>query len=105
MHVAVLKLLQSLRLSFQKVSLVRVPSSQNRHTDLLATLASASEECIPDDFVELLEQLSIEWRTVVGVASVEMPSWLDPYVVFLSYGSLLINGKEAKKVRRTLSRF
>ena len=44
-------------------------------------------------FVELLEQSSIERWTVVGVASTEMSSWLDPYVLFLSNGSLLTNGK------------
>jgi len=56
-------------------------------------------------FVELLEQPSIERRTVVGVALAEMLSWLDPYVVFLSDGSLLTNGKEVEKVRRTSSHF
>lgn len=45
-----LKLFQSLQLSFQKVSVVRVPRSKNSYTDLLATLASSSEECILDDF-------------------------------------------------------
>ena len=56
-------------------------------------------------FVELLEQLSIKRWTVVGVALAETSSWLDPYVAFLFDGSLLTNGKEAEKVRRTSSCF
>ena len=101
-----LKLFQSLRLSFQKVSVVRVSRSQNSHVNSLATLALSSEESIPRMiFVELLEQLSIERQTMVGVASAKTPSWMDPYITFLSDGSLPTNEKEAEKVRRTSSHF
>lgn len=79
-----LKLLQLLRSSFRKVSVARVPKSQNSHADSLATLALSSDESIPQMiFVELLEQLSIERQTVVGVISLETPSWMDPYVTFI----------------------
>jgi len=56
-------------------------------------------------FVELLGQPSIEQRAVVAAASVVEPSWLDPYIVFLSDGSLPTDVKEAKKVRRTSAHF
>ena len=70
-----LKLFQSLRSSFQKISVVKVLRSQNSHADSLATLASSSKEFIPQMiFVELLMQPSIKQRTMVGVALAETPS-------------------------------
>ena len=85
--------------------MVRVPRSQNSHTDLLATLASSLDNCIPCIItVELLEQPSIE-QTVIAAASKLELSWLDPYIAFLSDRSLLNNVKEVKKVRRTAARF
>ena len=42
---------------------------------------------------------------MVGVVLVETPSWLDPYVAFLSDGSLPVDGKDAEEVRRTSSLF
>lgn len=42
---------------------------------------------------------------MVRVASIETPSWMDPYVTFLSDRSLPIDGKEAEKMRRTSSHF
>ena len=55
--------------------------------------------------VELLEQPSIEQQTMIEVTSKEEPSWLDPYVAFLSNRSLLMDDNEAKKVQRTSARF
>lgn len=101
-----LKIFESLRAGFQKVSVVRVPSSQNSHTDLLATLASSLDDCIPRIItVELLEQPSIEQQTMIAAASKLELSWLDPYIAFPSNGSLLNNVKEVKKVWRTAARF
>lgn len=86
--------------------MVRVLRTQNSHADSLATMASSSDECIPRMiFVELLEQPSIEQQAVVAVASISESSWLDPYVDFLSDGSLPTNAKEAKKVWRMSGRF
>ena len=86
--------------------MVRVPSSQNSHTDLLATLASSLDDCIPRIItVELLEQPSIEQQTMIAAASKLELSWLDPYIAFLSNGSLLNNVKEVEKVWRTAARF
>ena len=42
-----LKLFEALRAAFQKVSMVKIPRSQNSHVDSLAPLASSSDECIP----------------------------------------------------------
>ena len=83
-----------------------MPRSQNSHVDSLATLASSSDDFIPRMIlVELLEQPSIEQQTMIAVTSKEEPSWLDPYVAFLSNRSLLMDDNEAKKVQRTSARF
>lgn len=42
-----LKLFGSLQVNFKKVSMVRMPRSQNSQADSLSTLASSSNECIP----------------------------------------------------------
>ena len=56
-------------------------------------------------FVELLERPSIEHRPIVALALMPESSWLDPYISFLSDGSLPANGKEAEKVQRTSAHF
>jgi len=51
-----LKLYGALQAGFQKVSVVRIPRSQNSHADSFETLASSLDECVPRMiFVELLE--------------------------------------------------
>lgn len=42
-----LKLFGSLQVNFEKVNMVRMPRSQNSHANSLSTLASPSNECIP----------------------------------------------------------
>lgn len=42
-----LKLFGSLQVNFEKVNMIRMPRSQNSHADSLSTLASSSNECIP----------------------------------------------------------
>ena len=55
--------------------------------------------------VELLEQPSIEHRTIIASTTVSESSWMDPYISFLSDGSLPTDSKELEKVRRTSTRF
>ena len=51
-----LKLFGVLQSNFREVNMVRESRSQNSHVDLVATLASLLDECIPQViFVELLE--------------------------------------------------
>ena len=101
-----LKMFESLWVDLQKVSVVRVSRSQNRHADSLARLASSLDDCISHMItVELLEQPSIEQWTVIMAASKLGPSWLDPYVAYLSDGSLPNDIKEDEKVQRTTACF
>ena len=101
-----LKLFEALRAAFQKVSMVKIPRSQNSHVDSLATLASSSDKCIPRMIsIELLEQPSIKHHAIVASTTVVEPSWMDPYISFLFDGSLPIDSKELEKVRRTSAHF
>ena len=86
-------------MAFQKVSVVRIPRSENSHVDSLAPLASSSNECIPRMIsTELLEQLSIKHHAIEASTTVLEPSWMDPYISFLSDGSLPTDSKESEKV-------
>lgn len=101
-----LKLFRALQPVLQKVSVVRVPRSQNRHVNSLATLASLSDEGVPQMIsMELLERPSIEHPMVFVLASMPGPSWMDPYLSFLSNRSLLNDPKELEKLRRKSSCF
>ena len=55
--------------------------------------------------VELLEQPSIEHRAIIASTTVSESSWMDPYISFLSDGSLPTDLKELEKVRRTSAHF
>ena len=101
-----LKLFGALRVGFQKVSVVWILRSQNSNVDSLATLASSSDECIPRMIsIELLEKPSIKHRVIVASTTMLEPSWLDPYISFLSNGSLPTDSKELEKVWRTSAHF
>ena len=70
-----LKLFGALRAAFQKVSVVRIPRSQNIHADSLATLVLSSDECIPlMIYVELLEYPIIKHHAIVALTMVPKPS-------------------------------
>ena len=55
--------------------------------------------------VGLLEQPSIKQQSLVVATSKMEPSWLDPYIAFLSDESLSREVEEAEKVWRTSARF
>lgn len=101
-----LKLLGILQACFRKVSVTRVLRSPNSHSNSLTTLASSLDERVLQMIsIELLEQSSIEHRPVVELVSLSEPSWIDPYVSFLTDGSLPTDTKKAEKVQRTSSHF
>lgn len=101
-----LRMYESLQADFQKVSVVKLPRSQNSHADSLATLASSLNNCMPRMItMEMLEQPSIEPQVMVAASSELGPSWMDPYIAFLLNKSFSNDVKEAEKVRRTAARF
>lgn len=95
-----LRMFESLRTNLQKVSVVRVPRSQNSHTYSLATLASSLDNCITRMIsMEMLEQPSTEPQVVVATSSKIEPSQLDTYIAFLSNGSLRTMQKKLRRCR------
>lgn len=80
----------------------RIPKNQNSHADSLATLASSSNEMIPHDSKNDIDEIFrvIEYRAANGSGSHFRPgSELDgPYIAFLPDESLPKDGKEAEKV-------
>lgn len=56
-------------------------------------------------FVELLERPTIEHRTIIASTLMSESSWLDPYISFLSDGSLPTDAKKVEKVHKTLAYF
>ena len=86
--------------------MIRMPRSQNSHANSFVTLATSSNECVPRMIsVELLKQPSIEHHVIVASTTVPSPSWMDPYILFLSNGSLSNDPKESEKVKRTSAHF
>jgi len=70
-----LKLFGALRAASQKVSMVRIPRSQNIHADSLATLVLSLDECIPlMIYVELLEHPIIKHHAIIALTMVPKPS-------------------------------
>lgn len=97
-----LKLIGIICANFREVKVIRIPRGQNSHADFLATLTSSLDEDIPRMILtETLERPSIELQTIVATTSELGPSWMDPYIAFLSDRSLPKDAKEAEKVRRT----
>ena len=87
--------------------------AQNRHVDLLATLASSTTEEIPRVVeeipwlikVELIREPSIGMEDNCNPAEVEVamvsitnPCWMNPIIDFLAKYKVPDNEKEAKKI-------
>ena len=98
---------------FRTAKLTQVARGQNRHTDSLATLASAMTDNVPRLIkVELITKPSVNTMTNVGVARVGVmvistsePCWMDPIIDFLAEDRVLNDEKEANRVRRIASRY
>ena len=94
--------------------------AQNRHVDLLATLASSTTEEIPRVVeeipwlikVELIKEPSIGMEDNCNPAEVEVamvsitnPCWMNPIIDFLAKDKVPDDEKEAKKIRRVAPRY
>ena len=98
---------------FCTAKVVQVARGKNRHTDSLATLASAITEDVSRIIkVELITKPSINTATDVGIAGISAttvsttkPCWMDPIVDFLVEDRIPNDEKKANKVRRIASRY
>jgi len=98
---------------FRTMKVPQVGWGQNRHADLLATLASSMTEEVPWMIkVELIREPSIGMTdncitTGVGVAriSTTRSCWMDLIINFLAEDQVPDDEKEAKKIRLVASRY
>ena len=98
---------------FGMVKVAQVDRAQNRHADSLATLASSMTEEVPRLIkVKLIRELSIGMEdncnsagVDIAVISTTRPCWMDPIIDFLAEDRVLDDEKEAKKIRRVVSRY
>ena len=91
---------------FVLIQVKHVPRAENSRADVLAKLATASQEDLSRlTPVEYLAEPSIDLCDVV-VAPVEFePSWMDPIWDYIIDGSLPDDSKEAAKIRARSARF
>ena len=98
---------------FCTVKITQAARGQNRHTDSLATLASALIEDVPRLIkVELISKPSITTTTNLGVTKVGLTvisivesCWMDPIIAFLAEDCIPDDGKAANRVHRMASRY
>ena len=102
-----LRVAKQIMAKFCTTSVTQVARGRNRHTDLLATLASAMTEDIPQQIkVELIAEPSISstanWATKVDVAAITIAGscWMDPFIEFLAEDRIPDDYSEANKIRR-----
>ena len=105
---------------FRTVKVAQMGWAQNRHVDLLATLASSTTEEIPRVVeeipwlikVELIREPSIGMEDNCNPADVEVamvsitnPCWMNPIIDFLAEDKVPNDEKEAKKIRRVAPQY
>ena len=97
--------------NFCTTKVTQVARGQNRHTDSLATLASAMTKDVPWLIkVELITEPCISTATDVGVVEVGVtmisttrPCWMDPIIDFLVEDQVPDEEKETNRVRKIAS--
>ncbi|XP_075640644.1 uncharacterized protein LOC142612433 [Castanea sativa] len=98
---------QRVRAQFKSFALKQIPRGQNAHAESLAMLATSLKSKLPWlVIVKDMVSSSLIREPVVGVHSIQVGlSWMDPIVTFLKQGLLPDDKDEAKKVRRSASRY
>ena len=96
-----------LRPDFDLFSLSHIARSGNTHADSLATLTTSSAGQLPR--IILIEHLGRASKVAKNTTRVHQtrvgPSWMDPIVAFLKDDILPEVKSEAKKIRRSTTRF
>ncbi|XP_004309864.1 PREDICTED: uncharacterized protein LOC101302897 [Fragaria vesca subsp. vesca] len=91
---------------FTSYKLTQIPRAMNSKADALARLATAPPESTPPDLhIEILDKPSISkaYSKIFAIETPSQPSWMDPYVAFLSNGTLPSNAQEAHRLRHKAS--
>ncbi|XP_004301757.1 PREDICTED: uncharacterized protein LOC101307997 [Fragaria vesca subsp. vesca] len=91
---------------FTSYKLTQIPRAKNSKADALARLTTAPPESTPPDVhIEIWDKPSIS-KAYSEIFAIETPSqlsWMDPYVAFLSNGTLPLDKHEAQRLRHKAS--
>ncbi|XP_004308201.1 PREDICTED: uncharacterized protein LOC101305990 [Fragaria vesca subsp. vesca] len=91
---------------FTSYKLTQIPRAKNSKADALARLATAPPKSTPPDVhIEVLDKPSISkaYSEIFVLEAPSQPSWMDPYVAFLSNGTLPRDKHEAQRLRHKAS--
>nr|XP_011470652.1 PREDICTED: uncharacterized protein LOC105353311 [Fragaria vesca subsp. vesca] len=91
---------------FTSYKLTQIPRAKNSKADALVRLATAPPESAPPDVhIEILDKPSISkaYSEIFAIETFSQPSWMDPYVAFLSNRTLPIDAQEAQRLRHKAS--
>ncbi|XP_004296026.1 PREDICTED: uncharacterized protein LOC101306711 [Fragaria vesca subsp. vesca] len=91
---------------FTSYKLTQIPRAKTSKADALGRLATAPPESAPPDVhIEILDKPSISkaYSEIFTIETPSQPSWMDPYVAFLSNGTLPIDAQEAQRLRHKAS--
>ena len=92
--------------NFTLYKLTQILRAKNSKADALARLATAPPESTPPDVhIETLDKPSISraYSEIFALKPREQPSWNDPFIAFLSDGTLPQDKHEAQRLRRKAS--
>nr|GEZ39231.1 reverse transcriptase domain-containing protein [Tanacetum cinerariifolium] len=101
-----LEKVKALTSSFIVFSIKQVPRSENKKADVLSKIASTSFAHLSKQvLVEELKEKSISTMEVLAVVEEEGDTWMTPIFKYLTDGTLPIEIKKARAVRRKSWRF
>ncbi|GJS88455.1 reverse transcriptase domain-containing protein [Tanacetum coccineum] len=97
---------KSLIQSFDRFTIRQVPRGDNKKADALSKIASTSFAHLSKQvLVEILKNKSIAEMEISTVIEEQDPTWMTPIIEFISKGTLPLEQKEARRIRRTAQRF
>ncbi|GKB15345.1 reverse transcriptase domain-containing protein [Tanacetum coccineum] len=101
-----LEKVKTLTSSFKSFSINQVPRSENKKADALSKIASTSFAHLSKQvLVEELKEKSISAEEVLAVVEEEGDTWMTPIFKYLMDGTLSVEVKKARAVKRKSWRF
>ncbi|GKA93786.1 reverse transcriptase domain-containing protein [Tanacetum coccineum] len=96
----------SLIQGFDRFTIRQVPRGDNKKADALSKIASTSFAHLSKQvLVEILKNKSISEMEISTEIEEQDPTWMAPIIEFISKGTLPLEQKEARRIRRTAQRF
>ncbi|GJY01374.1 reverse transcriptase domain-containing protein [Tanacetum coccineum] len=96
-----LEKVKTLTSSFKAFSIKQVPRNENKKADALSKITSTSFAHLSKQvLVEELKEKSISTTEVLAVVEEEGDTWMAPIFKYLSDGTLLVEEKKARAVKR-----